>query len=227
MAVILPASSRRNTPLTQHATSVKAPQPRDREQVRALFKAVFGHRLETLYVVAVTTGLWQGALLGLPWEDVGLEAGMVQVRRTLSEARSGRTFEAPKSGKGRQIRLTRKATKALRAHRRAQLEKCRKLEGLWQDQGLVFPPQVGTPLSARNLIRTFKAHLSRAALPATTRFHDLRYTCATLLLRQGVNPKFVQELLGHADVSLTLNVHSHVLPDMGDATAGAMEDALE
>jgi len=84
MAVILPASSRRNTPLTQHATSVKAPQPRraeirslDREQVRALFKAVSGHRLETLYVVAVTTGLWQGALLGLPWEDVGLEAGMV------------------------------------------------------------------------------------------------------------------------------------------------------
>ena len=57
-------------------------------------------------------------------------------------------------------------------------------------------------------------------------FHDLRHTCATLLLKQGVNPKFVQELLGHADISLTLNVYSHVLPDMGDAAADAMEAAL-
>ncbi len=60
--------------------------------------------------MAVTAGLRQGELLGLRWEDVDLEAGMLQVRRTLSEARTGRIFEAPKSGKGRQIRLTRKAT---------------------------------------------------------------------------------------------------------------------
>ena len=66
----------------------------------------------------------------------------------------------------------------------------------------------------------------RAGLPETTRFHDLRHTCATLLLRQGVNPKFVQELLGHTDVSLTLNIYSHVLPDMGGTAAGAMDDAL-
>jgi integrase len=60
----------------------------------------------------------------------------------------------------------------------------------------------------------------------TLRFHDLRHTCATLLLKQGVNPKFVQELLGHADISLTLNTYSHVLPDMGDAAAGGMDAAL-
>ena len=58
-------------------------------------------------------------------------------------------------------------------------------------------------------------------------FHDLRDTCATLLLRRGVNPKFVQELLGHDDVSLTLNIYSHVLPDMGDHAALAMEAALQ
>jgi integrase len=82
------------------------------------------------------------------------------------------------------------------------------------------------PISGGNLNRAFKAMLKRAALPETTRFHDLRHTCATLLLRQGVNPKYVQELLGHADISLTLNVYSHVLPDMGDAAAGAMDAAL-
>jgi integrase len=110
---------------------------------------------------------------------------MLQVRRTLSEARMGRTFEAPKSGKGRQIRLTRKATEALRAHRRVQLEERKKLTEIWQDQGLVFPSQVGTPLSARNLQRHFKSLLKRAGLPESFRFHDLRHTCATLLLRQG------------------------------------------
>ena len=215
------------------AASVKPPRPRRSEikplgpkQVRALFDAVSGHRLEALYAVAVTAGLRKGELLGLRWEDVDLERGMLQVRRVLSEARSGRIFEAPKSGKGRQIRLTQGTAKALRAHRKRQLEERMEKAGLWQEEGLVFPSEVGTPLSARNLQRHFKSVLKRAGLPGTTRFHDLRHTCATLLLRQGVHVKYVQELLGHADVALTLNVYSHVLPDMGDAAASAMEEAL-
>ena len=97
--------------------------------------------------------------------------------------------------------------------------------GLWQDHGLVFTSGIGTPLLGGNLNRAFKATLRRPGLPEI-RFHDLRHTCATLLLRQGVNPKYVQELVGHADITLTLNVYSHVLPDMGDAAAGAMDDAL-
>lgn len=96
---------------------------------------------------------------------------------------------------------------------------------MWQENGLAFAFEVGTPIGARNLQRHFKIRLGRAGLP-DRRFHDLRHTCATLLLKQGVHVKFVQELLGHSDVSLTLNVYSHVLPDMGDAAAGAMDDAL-
>jgi len=96
---------------------------------------------------------------------------------------------------------------------------------LWSDHGLVFPSSVGTPLGARNLQRHFKTVLERAGLP-DIRFHNLRHTCATLLLRQGVHARYVQELLGHADISLTLNVYSHVLPDMEDAAAGAMDAAL-
>jgi integrase len=98
--------------------------------------------------------------------------------------------------------------------------------GLWEDHGLIFSSEVGTPMSGRNLYRAFKIRVKRAALPQTLRFHDLRHTCATLLLRQGINLKFVQELLGHADISLTLNTYSHVLPDMGDAAAGGMDAAL-
>jgi integrase len=63
--------------------------------------------------------------------------------------------------------------------------------GLWEDHGLVFPSEVGTPMSGRNLYRAFKIRAKRSSLPQTLRFHDLRHTCATLLLKQGVNPKFV------------------------------------
>jgi integrase len=215
------------------AASVKAPRPAkaevrplDRQQVHTFLRTVCGDRLEALYTVAVTTGLREGEILALRWEDVDFEADKLQVRRTASEARIGRVYETPKSGMGRSIRLTQKAAQSLREHRKRQLEERMERAGLWKDHDLVFPSEVGTSLGARNLQRAFKIRLKRAGLPETTRFHDLRHTCATLLLRQGVNPKLVQELLGHRDVALTLNVYSHVLPDMGDAAAGAMDDAL-
>ena len=215
------------------AAPVKPPRPTreeirplNREQVRALFEAAREDRLEALYVVAVTAGLRRGELQGLKWEDLDLEGGTLQVRRTLSEPKGGYIFEAPKSGKGRNIRLTQRATVALTRHRKRQLEERIRLGTLWQDHDLVFPSGAGTPVSGGNLNRAFKALLKRAGLPHSFRFHDLRHTCATLLLRQGVNPKFVQELLGHRDVSLTLNTYSHVLPDMGDVAASAMDEAL-
>jgi len=144
-------------------------------------------------------------------ERLALESGSLQVRRTLSEPKGGYVFEAPKSGKGCNVRLTRRAKAVLREHRMRQLEERMEHGALWQDYGLVFPSDIGTPLLGGNLNRAFKAMLWRAGLPAV-RFHDLHHTCATLLLRQGINPKYVQELLGHADISLTLNVYSHVLP---------------
>ena len=81
-------------------------------------------------------------------------------------------------------------------------------------------------MNAKNLTaRSFKPILKLAGLP-TIRLHDLRHTCATLLLSRGVHPKFVQELLGHTTISITLDTYSPVLPSMGDQTATAMESAL-
>ena len=136
--------------------------------------------------MAVTAGLQRGELQGLKWEDVDLEANTLQARRTLSEPKGGHIFETPKSGKGRNIRLTQRATTALREHRKRQLEERMEHGALWQDHGPVFPSGIGTPLLCGNLNRAFKAALRRAGLPEI-RFHDLRYSCATLLLRQGVN----------------------------------------
>jgi len=124
------------------------------------------------------------------------------------------------------MRLTRQAVEALRVHEAAQNAERLRLEELWQDNGLIFCTHSGEPLDFRNLATaSFKPLLKRADLP-DIRFHDLRHTCATLLLSRGHHPKLVQELLGHASVAMTLDRSSHVLPGMGDQTAAAMEAAL-
>lgn len=198
--------------------------PLSAEQVGKLLEAAIDDRMEALYVVAIHCGLRQGELAGLKWEDVDLEAGTLQVRRTLSNGE----FTAPKTAKSRRsVKLTPSAAEALRKHHKLQSQERERLTGLWQDHDLVFCSTIGTPLSRHNLVRrSFKPLLGKAGLPHLIRFHDLRHTCATLLLSKAVHPKFVQELLGHATISITLDTYSHVVPGMGDYTATAMENAL-
>ena len=107
-----------------------------------------------------------------------------------------------------------------------QLEERIARAGLWQDHGLVFPSSVGTPLSHRNVVRSFKAVLRCAGLPDVIRLYDLRHTCATLLLCRNVHPKYVQELLGHASIAQTLDTYSHVLPGINGGIGDAIDDAL-
>ncbi len=217
------------------AASVKAPRPGKKEirpltqdQAREFLKAARGDRFEALCVLAIHCGLREGELLGLKWDDLDLDAGTLAVRRTLSETKErGHVFEPPKNGKGRNIKLAVGATKTLKRHRKVQLEERMRLAGLWEDHGLVFPNQVGKTVNAKNLTaRSFKPLLERAGLLHSVRVHDLRHTCATVLLKMGQHPKFVQELLGHANISITLDTYSHVLPGMGDGLADAMDDAL-
>jgi integrase len=115
---------------------------------------------------------------------------------------------------------------ALKAHRKRQLEERMTLGEIYEDRGLIFSSCVGTSVNPENLVnRSFKPLLKKAGLPEI-RFHNLRHTCATLLLGRGVHPKLVQELLGHATIAMTLDTYSHYLPSMGDQAAGAMGDAL-
>jgi integrase len=203
-------------------------RPLDAEQARQLLRTAGGERFEALYVLAVTAGLRIGELLALRWQDVDLDASRptLRVRRTKSTAKSGPVFTTPKNGKGRSITLTRHAVEALKPHRAAQNAERLKAGSLWQDYGLIFCTHGGRPLDSHNVARTsFKPLLERAGLP-DIRFHDLRHTCATLLLSRGHHPKLVQELLGHATIAMTLDTYSHYLPSMGDQAAGAMGDAL-
>jgi integrase len=203
-------------------------RPLTLEQVRTLLKTAQGDRLEALYVLAITTGLRQGELFGLRWEDVDLEAGRLSVRQSLTTPKGGRKLGPPKRNKSRRsVKITAGAVKALRDHRVRQLEEQEKLAELWQDHDFVFTTQVGTPLNRHNFFRRcYKPLLGEAGLPRSVRFHDLRHTCATLLLSKNVNPKIVQELLGHANISQTMDTYSHMLPDMQERAASAMDDIL-
>ena len=108
-----------------------------------------------------------------------------------------------------------------KAHRERQ-----RIAGVYASDALVFCTQAGTPIAPQNLVRRhFKPLLERCGLP-NIRFHDLRHTCATLLLGRGTHPKVVQDLLGHAQITLTLDTYSHVLPEMQAGAVDAMRDML-
>jgi integrase len=167
--------------------------------------------------------LRRGELLGLKWDDLDLSGGVLSVRRALA---LDKTFTQAKGSKGRSVRLTPVAVEALERHREKQVGQRARLDGLWQESGLVFTSNVGTPLDPDNVIhRSFKPMLQRAGLPEI-RFHDLRHTFATLMLSNGEHPKIVQEMLGHSQISLTLDTYSHALPSMQDRAVGRFGEML-
>jgi integrase len=201
------------------------------EQVGILLNAIKGARLEALYILALSTGMREGELLGLRWGDVDLAQNSLQITSSLQESEAGPSrfvIGEPKTAQSRRrIALSQAAATALRAHReRQERERCNG-KGIWDESyDLVFPNTLGKPLQRSHLLkREFRPLLERANLPPI-RFHDLRHTAATLLLGRGVNPKVVSEMLGHANISITLDVYSHVMPDMQQAAAATMDDVL-
>jgi integrase len=216
------------------AALAKAPRPAPEEmktlsaeETRCLLEAARGNKLEAVYVLAIHTGMRQGELLALKWQDVDLENATLSVRRTLTRSGGRLLLGETKTKKSRRIiALTEASVQALREHLDRQMEDMQRLDDLYQDRGLVFASEVGTLINPSNLRkRSFAPLLKKAGLPRI-RFHDLRHTCATLLLYRNVHPKYVQELLGHANIAITLDTYSHVIPGMGDHAARAIEDIL-
>jgi integrase len=157
---------------------------------------------------------------------VDLEDGSLQVRRTLAITKDGPILTSPKTtGSRRSVKLTSIAIEAVERHLERQLGEIDRVGSPWRENGLIFASETGDPLNRHNLTRrSFKPLLKRAELPEIP-FHDLGHTCATLLLTRNVNPKIVSEMLGHATIAITLDTYSHVLPNMRDQAAAAMEEA--
>lgn len=202
------------------ATLVDAPrtstfniQPLDQAQARKLLDAVAGHRLEALYRVALSLGLRRGEICALRWEDVNLSDATLRVTGSLQRVRGKlERAETKTTASMRTIALPPVLLRVLQRHRERQDVERQELGVDWRESGLVFVSEIGTPLDPRNVVRHFKAALKRAQLPEATRFHDLRHSCATLLIAQGVHPRVIMEILGHSQIATTMNTYAHVLP---------------
>jgi integrase len=197
-------------------------------QAKQFLAAVKDDRFAALYVLALTTGMREGELLGLRWQDLDLDRATLQVRMNVQEADGKFIVAETKTAYSRRsIALTKKAVAALRQHRAKQDKDRMALGDAWNAKlDLVFPNRLGGIMIPDNLAkRSFKRALGKIGLPLDVRFHDLRHTAATLLLSRGVHPKVVSEMLGHADISITLRVYAHVTPHMQQAAVQVM-DAL-
>lgn len=189
------------------------------EEVRAFLEVARGERLFAAWLLATSTGMRRGEVLGLRWSDVDFERARVSVRQTLICVSYEIQFSTPKTAKGRRSLALDKSTVAtLREHRKRQLEEKMAIGSLYADSGLVFCKVDGSPMHPDLFSQQFDRMVARSSLPRI-RLHDLRHTHATLALQAGLHPKVVSERLGHASVSFTLDVYSHAIPAMQEDAA--------
>ncbi len=201
------------------------------EETAKLFHVAERSTLSVPILIAVTTGVRRGELLALRWTDIDLNRAELTVRRSLQQTRDGLTFKEPKTARGRRtVTLTSLAVEALRAHQLNQKMERLRLGPAYEEHGLVFPKANGQPWPPDSFTSAFAALIRRSDVPRI-RFHDLRHSHASQLLRQGVHPKIVSERLGHSTVAITLDTYSHVLPGLQRDVAlklnGALREAIE
>jgi len=196
-------------------------------QVRNLLLVAKGSSIEVLIHTAITTGLRFGELLGLKWSDLDWNNRTLQIQRQVYFLpQKGNVFaELKTKASQRTIVLGKTTLELLKTHWKEQQTLKEEMKETWHDFDLIFPSQTGNPNDKGNLSRRFKKLLETAGLPSI-RFHDLRHTAATLMLLQGINPKIVQERLGHSDISMTLNTYSHVLPSMQQDAADKIDELI-
>lgn len=219
-------------------TTVKA-DTWNRQEAAAFLAASTSDTLHPLWHLLLLEGLRRGEGLGLRWRDLNFERGTAHIVQTVTHNKEKRNLSEPaksctliqnrtKTGAGaRTVRLTERTLSALKEHRKEQNER-RLASSDWVDNDLVISTSRGTPINPANVQRSFNAIIASAEMRDGTslrriRVHDLRHTSATLLLLSGTHPKVVSERLGHASVSITLDLYSHVLPDAQDSAVSAMD----
>ena len=187
------------------------------DQARQILGAVAGDRLETLYALTLALGLRQSEVLGLRWEDIDLDAGTLDVRRTLQRAGGEFRFFGTKTPRSRRtLSLAPPLVEQLRSHRNRQFAERLASSAAWEGErwdDLVFATEVGGPLSNYLVTSHFQKLLEEAGLPRM-RFHDLRHAAATVMLTLGVQARVVMETLGHSQISTTMDRCSHVIPEL-------------
>ena len=214
------------------ATSPPKPKPKtmkflNEKQIKIFLKVTRekNERNYALYCLALVTGMREGELLALKWENTDLDKGILNVKFNLKRIPGGGLqIDKPKTKSSiRSIKLGVDTIKVLYSQKkRLELES---LCDLWNNKGFVFPTKIGTAIDPSNLLKQFRQLLIDAELPKI-RFHDLRHTAASLMLNNGIDVLVASQRLGHARPSITLDVYGHLMPSIQNEAANILDSLI-
>lgn len=217
------------------AERAKPPRPRtsglneirfwEPHELRTFLEGIEDHRLEAAWHLSAMTGMRRGEILGLRWKDLDLGTGRLSVRQALVSIGYDVVASSPKSHQARVIDLDPKTISKLREHGTRQAEERREWGSEYQDHGLVFCREDGSPIHPHTFSQAFERWIKKLNLPKI-RLHDLRHTHATIAIRAGVPVKVVSERLGHESPAFTLKQYAHVIPGMQAEAASLIASAV-
>lgn len=195
------------------------------EEQQTFMRECMNNKKGMLYILALGTGLRLGEILALKWTDINFKNNYIDINKAIKstykiDSKGNREFQIieqqPKTKNSiRTVPLNNNLIELLQQHRKKQMiDRDSNIE-IYFDNNLVFSTPIGNYLNESNVRKTFKRILKKCNLKEL-RFHDLRHTFATRLFENGVPPKTVQTILGHSDISTTLNIYTHVMKDTKD-----------
>ncbi|MFI1955637.1 tyrosine-type recombinase/integrase [Streptomyces xinghaiensis] len=215
------------------ASLVEPPRAKSRElspwtldETLAFLAAARKDPLYAAFVLAIAMGLRRGEIVGLRWTDVDLEKRVLYVRQQTQRRRGVLYDDDPKGRRRRAVPLPAMCVAPLRWHRMRQAAAKHRAGESWKDGGYVFATRTGSPVEPRNLYRSFTRVAESAGL-RVIRLHDARHGCATLLTAAGVAPRVVMEILGHSQISITMDVYTHVVQDTQREAISHMDRLLK
>lgn len=217
------------------ADLVEAPQPAkaepiglDEEQVTRLLKAAYNTPHYVPLLLALATGMRRGEIYGLRWQDIDFSSGLIYVRQTVAYTPAkGIFFKTPKTHRSRRpIAIPPEIVEILHQHKVEQNKRRLQAGPLYHDLDLVFDRGDGQPHYPGTLSHWFSEFVEALGLPRIT-LHKLRHTHASILLKKGVNIKVIQERLGHASISTTMNMYSYLLPGLQEEAAAKIEEVIK
>ena len=203
--------------------------PLDENQISDFLKAIKGHRFEPLFLTTLFTGMREGEVCGLLWECVDLTKGTLTINKQLQKIRGSGgeyTLVSTKNSKGRTITLAPFVISVLRNVKRKQLENRLRYGECWTSSDFVFTDELGRHMKPHTVYLDFKKFVAEIGSPQT-RFHDLRHSYAVAAIKSGDDIKTVQENLGHATASFTLDIYGHVTEKMKQDSASRMEHFIK